>query len=103
MRLRHLLAFVLVGLVAACGGGNKDSVTPKTAEGDRSIDADPIALLPSSATMLARIDAKQMFESGSVGGQLASMAEREIRSATFKPPYRDCVPRPLIFTYKRTF
>lgn len=34
---------------------------------------------------------------------LATMAEREIRSATFKPPYRDCVPRSFIFTYKRAF
>jgi TonB family protein len=34
---------------------------------------------------------------------LGKMAEREIRSATFKPPYRDCVPRSFIFTYKRTF
>ena len=34
---------------------------------------------------------------------LAKMAEREIRSATFIPPYRDCAPRAFIFTYKRTF
>jgi len=34
---------------------------------------------------------------------LATMAEREIRSATFKPPYRDCQPRAFIFTYKRSF
>jgi len=34
---------------------------------------------------------------------LAKMAEREIRAARFTPPYRDCVPRAFIFTYKRTF
>jgi uncharacterized protein YgiM (DUF1202 family) len=34
---------------------------------------------------------------------LAKMAEREIRSAKFTPPYRDCVPRSFIFTYKRAF
>lgn len=34
---------------------------------------------------------------------MAKMAEREIRSARFTPPYRNCVPRSFIFTYKRTF
>ncbi|HEX7421753.1 MAG TPA: TonB family protein [Thermoanaerobaculia bacterium] len=34
---------------------------------------------------------------------LGSMAEREIRAASFKPPYRNCVPRAFIFTYKRSF
>lgn len=34
---------------------------------------------------------------------LAKMAEREIRAAKFTPPYRDCVPKTFIFTYKRTF
>ena len=34
---------------------------------------------------------------------LAKMAEREIKAAKFVPPYRDCVPRAFIFTYKRTF
>ncbi|MEA2462857.1 MAG: N-acetylmuramoyl-L-alanine amidase [Acidobacteriota bacterium] len=32
-----------------------------------------------------------------------AVAEREIRSAKFAPPIRDCVPRPFIFTYRRTF
>jgi hypothetical protein len=34
---------------------------------------------------------------------LAKMADREIRAAKFTPPYRDCVPKTFIFTYKRTF
>jgi uncharacterized protein YgiM (DUF1202 family) len=33
----------------------------------------------------------------------AKMAEREIRAARFTPPYRDCVPKTFIFTYKRAF
>jgi TonB family protein len=33
----------------------------------------------------------------------ASMAQREIRAAKFTPPYRNCVPRTFIFTYKRSF
>ncbi len=34
---------------------------------------------------------------------IGKMAEREIRAAKFIPPYRDCVPKTFIFTYKRTF
>jgi hypothetical protein len=76
MRLRHLFAFVTLVLAgaAACGGGNKDGVSAKTAE-NQAIDADPIALLPSAAMAISRVDAKQMFTSGSVGGQIALMAE----------------------------
>lgn len=33
----------------------------------------------------------------------AFLAEREIKSATFSPPIRNCVPRSFIFTYRRTF
>jgi uncharacterized protein YgiM (DUF1202 family) len=32
-----------------------------------------------------------------------AVAEREIRSAKFAPPIRNCVPRSFIFTYRRTF
>jgi len=34
---------------------------------------------------------------------LASMAEREIRSARFAPPIRNCAPKAFFFTYKRAF
>ncbi len=34
---------------------------------------------------------------------LGLLAEREIRSAKFSPPVRNCVPRTFIFTYKRSF
>jgi uncharacterized protein YgiM (DUF1202 family) len=34
---------------------------------------------------------------------LAFLTEREIRSARFSPPIRNCVPRTFIFTYKRSF
>ena len=34
---------------------------------------------------------------------LAALAEREIRSATFRAPVVNCVPRTFIFTYKRSF
>jgi TonB family protein len=34
---------------------------------------------------------------------LAFLAEKEIQSAKFSPPIRNCVPRSFIFTYRRTF
>ena len=34
---------------------------------------------------------------------LGVLTEREIRSATFAPPIRNCVPKSFIFTYKRSF
>jgi uncharacterized protein YgiM (DUF1202 family) len=34
---------------------------------------------------------------------LAFLAVREIKSAEFTPPIRNCVPRTFIYTYKRTF
>jgi TonB family protein len=34
---------------------------------------------------------------------LAASAEREIRSARFEPPVRNCLPKRFIYTYDRTF
>jgi uncharacterized protein YgiM (DUF1202 family) len=34
---------------------------------------------------------------------LAAIAEREIRSARFAPPIRNCAPKAFFFTYKRAF
>ena len=35
--------------------------------------------------------------------ELAKLAEREIRTARFAPPIRNCVPKAFIFSYKRSF
>ncbi len=75
MRLRPLFAILLLGVLPACGGG-KDSVTPKVAETQPAIDADPVALLPSGAMVIAKVDTKAMFTAGSVGGQVTLLAER---------------------------
>jgi hypothetical protein len=50
-------------------------VTPSGAEA-QSIDADPAALLPSGAMVLAKVDAKTMFASGGAGAQIGQMVER---------------------------
>lgn len=42
--------------------------------------------------------------SNSTGDEaLGFLTEREIKSAKFSPPIRDCGPRAFIFTYRRTF
>jgi hypothetical protein len=67
---RVLVALALVALVA-CGG--KGPATP--AEAKLDLDSDPLALLPSSAVVVANLDAKAMFASASVGTQLAALAD----------------------------
>src|SRR5215472_18953096 len=71
---------LLVSLTAfafGCGGG-KDSVTAKDPSGltSEQIDADPLALLPGSAVVLAVVDARAFYKSSSVGPQVALIAEK---------------------------
>lgn len=65
----------------------------------------PHGLVVVDATVNTKGDvtATKVVSNSTGDSSLAAMTEREIRSATFKPPYRDCVPRGFIFTYKRTF
>jgi hypothetical protein len=77
MRVAWALCLSLFLSVVGCGG-SKDSVTPHT-PGDLSadqIDADPLALLPGSAIVLAILDAKTFFQSGAVGAQVALIAQK---------------------------
>jgi hypothetical protein len=73
-----VLGCALTLALVACGGGNKESVTPNVADHENAIDDDPVALLPSGAMVLAKVDAKTMFSSGSVGGQLGQIVERVV-------------------------
>ena len=75
LRTLGLALWCALALVA-CGGGNKESVTPRAAESEKAIDDDPVALLPSGAMILAKVDAKTLFSSGSVGGELGQVVER---------------------------
>ncbi|HEV8660377.1 MAG TPA: SH3 domain-containing protein [Thermoanaerobaculia bacterium] len=65
----------------------------------------PHGLVVVDATVNTRGDvtATRVISNSTGDESLAAMAEREIRSAKFTPPYRDCVPRTFIFTYKRSF
>ena len=60
-------------------------------------------------TVDANVDTKGNVTSTKVVGNttgdesLGATAEREIRAAKFSPPIRNCVAKPFIFTYKRSF
>jgi uncharacterized protein YgiM (DUF1202 family) len=45
----------------------------------------------------------KVMSNGTGDEALAFLAEKEIRSAKFSPPIRNCVARSFIFTYRRTF
>jgi hypothetical protein len=63
---------VLVALeLAACGGTGARA----GGDGQADLDADPFALLPASAIVVASFDARAIDASGAVGKQVASMAD----------------------------
>lgn len=68
-------------------------------------DRGPHGLVVVDATVNAsgEVTGTKVLSNSTGDDALAKMAEREIRSARFTPPYRDCAPRSFIFTYKRTF
>jgi hypothetical protein len=75
MRITWLCAVLSLSIGLACGGNQKPEAetaasTPKT------LDSDPLALFPSGAIALARIDAKALFAAGGSGAALAKLAER---------------------------
>jgi TonB family protein len=64
---------------------------------------------PGLVVVDASVDAKgnvvsSKIVSNSTGDpELARLAEREIKTAKFAPPIRNCAPRAFIFSYKRSF
>lgn len=62
-----------------------------------------LVIVDATVNTKGEVTATKVISNSTGDRTLATMAEREIRSATFKPPYRDCQPRPFIFTYKRSF
>lgn len=59
-------------LFVACGGKGANAGGEKKAD----LDADPLALLPTAAVVVANANARALFDEGSVGGQLAGLAAR---------------------------
>ena len=62
-----------------------------------------LVVVDATVNTKGEVTATKVVSNSTGDKSLGAMAEREIRSATFKPPYRDCVPRTFIFTYKRSF
>jgi hypothetical protein len=71
---RWILLFALCWLGLALGCGGKGAVAAGEKKPD--LDADPIALLPSSAVVVASVDARGIFDGTGVGAQIASMADK---------------------------
>ncbi len=67
---------VVLSLLAGCGGANSKVDGAKSATGEKQFEDDPIALLPSSALLIVSVDARALYASGSIGGQLGKLTER---------------------------
>jgi len=79
MMKRTLFLAALAAVVAsgvACGGKTRD---PKAATApEPAIDEDPVALLPGAAVAAAHVDARAVYDGGSVGGALAKLSEQYV-------------------------
>jgi hypothetical protein len=68
--MHRVLVILTFAAAIACGGNGAKS----PADTSSDLDADPLALLPGSAFLLASIDARAMFASPSVGSGVAVLA-----------------------------
>ncbi|HEX2062007.1 MAG TPA: SH3 domain-containing protein [Thermoanaerobaculia bacterium] len=75
--------------------------TPQLRGSDRS--ATGLVVVEATVNTKGVVTATKVISNGTGDETLAFLAEREIRSAKFSPPIRNCVPRAFIFTYRRTF
>ena len=66
-----------------------------TAHGEVTVDA--------TVDPRGNVTATKVVSNTTGEAALGAMAEAEIRQAKFIAPIRNCVPKPFIFTYKRTF
>jgi hypothetical protein len=66
--LRWTLVLALV--LASCGGKGANAGGEKKSD----LDADPLALLPAAAVIIASVDARAIWESDSVGAGVAALA-----------------------------
>ena len=75
--------------------------TPTLAFSDR---ARPGMVVVEASVNTKGVVTKTKVVSNTTGEEsLSFLAEREIKSAKFSPPMRNCMPRAFIFTYRRTF
>ncbi|MGO9833198.1 MAG: hypothetical protein ACLP1X_03190 [Polyangiaceae bacterium] len=69
--LSRLLALATIATIAACGG--KGAATGR--EPKRDIDSDPLAMLPPSAVVVARLDLRAVYADPSLGPQIAAITD----------------------------
>jgi TonB family protein len=62
-----------------------------------------LVVVEASVNTKGDVTSTRIVSNGTGDESLAFLAEREIKSAKFQPPIRNCVPRAFIFTYKRSF
>ena len=62
-----------------------------------------LVVVDATVDVTGKVLSTRIVSNGTDDADLAKQAEREIRSAKFVAPVRDCAPRTFIFTYKRTF
>jgi hypothetical protein len=92
------MRWVILLCVALLGCAGKGAGTGGEKKAD--LDADPIALLPAGAVVVANLDARALIDHGPLGGDLARLASRVVpvgEEAGFQPA-RD-VDRLVIATY----
>lgn len=75
--------------------------TPQLAFSDRG--AHGLVVVEANVNVKGSVTRTKVVSNNTGDEALAFLAEREIRSARFSPPIRNCAPREFIFTYRRTF
>jgi uncharacterized protein YgiM (DUF1202 family) len=69
----------------------------------RQTDRHGLVVVDATVDVGGEVVSTKIVSNGTGDADLGHQAEREIRSARFVAPVRDCAPRTFIFTYKRTF
>lgn len=75
--------------------------TPTLAFSDRG--AHGLVVVEANVNTKGKVTRTKVVSNGTGDETLAFLAEREIQSARFSPPIRNCAPREFIFTYRRAF
>jgi len=66
-------------------------------------EARGLVVVEATVNTKGDVTATKVISNSTGDKNAAAVAEREIRSAKFSPPMRNCQPRAFIFTYRRTF
>jgi TonB family protein len=75
--------------------------TPRLAFSDRG--GHGLVVVEATVNASGNVTSTKVVSNGTGDEALGLLAEREIKTAKFSPPIRNCVARSFIFTYRRTF